>query len=676
MKEILRGDAVEVVLADEPFDGRGPRRAAQITNQLADRVAELDGTAFAVAVPERHLARLARRRRHEHPVVRDLLDAPRRCAQRERLADVALEDHLLVELADADRPIGTREEHPVQPAIRNGARVRDGDALCALASGDRPVQPVPRDAWPQLREFIRRVAARQHVEHPLEHAHAEVGVGRRAPDAREQVVDVPGVHASHGDDLLREHVERVSGVARGLDEPFVHRPRHRRGGDEVAAEFREDDPFARRAGLVTGAADALEAAGHRGGRLDLNDEIDCPHVDAELQRRGGDQRLDAAGLQQVLHLAARLARERTMVRPHERLAGELVQRTREAFREPAAVDEDQGGAMRVNQLQQARVDGAPDGRAGRRLRGRPARNVRRLRQPRHVLDRDFDVQPQRLAFRGVDDGHRPVGGALVVVGELVVKLALDLLDGLHVALLRALRRGARLLHRARLGAAEESRDLVQRPLRGGEADALQADLKVRLERLEAFQRKREVGAALARHQRVDFVDDDRVDRDEPLARVRGEQQEERLRRRDQDVGGFASEAGALGRRRVAGADGDLRHVDGDAPLARDVGDSGKRRAQVAFDVDRQGLQRRDVQDAAPLLRRRRRLEHQPVEAPEERGQRLAAAGRRENQRRVTACNGGPSQLLRPGRRLERRREPLPYRRVEKVEHIGARHRTI
>src|SRR5882762_7066700 len=146
MKEIFRGDAVEVVLADELLDGRGPRRPAEIANQLADRVAELDGTAFAVAVPERYLARLARRRRHQHPVVRDLLDAPRRCAQRERLADVALEDHLLVELADADRPIGTREEHPVQPAIRNGARVRDGDALRALASGDRPVHAVPRDA--------------------------------------------------------------------------------------------------------------------------------------------------------------------------------------------------------------------------------------------------------------------------------------------------------------------------------------------------------------------------------------------------------------------------------------------------------------------------------------------------------------------------------------------------
>jgi hypothetical protein len=34
---------------------------------------------------------------------------------------------------------------------------------------------------------------------------------------------------------------------------------------------------------VSGAADALEAAGHAGRRLDLHDEVDRPHVDAELE---------------------------------------------------------------------------------------------------------------------------------------------------------------------------------------------------------------------------------------------------------------------------------------------------------------------------------------------------------------------------------------------------------
>ena len=48
----------------------------QVARQLADRAAELERAAGAIAVPERHLPGLARRRRHEDAVVRDLLDAP------------------------------------------------------------------------------------------------------------------------------------------------------------------------------------------------------------------------------------------------------------------------------------------------------------------------------------------------------------------------------------------------------------------------------------------------------------------------------------------------------------------------------------------------------------------------------------------------------------------------
>ena len=100
--------------------------------------AELQRPAGGVALPERHLARLARRRRDEHAVVRDLLDAPGRGAEQERLADAALEDHLLVELADARAgPALAGEEHAVEPAIGNRAAVDDRDALGALAGRER-----------------------------------------------------------------------------------------------------------------------------------------------------------------------------------------------------------------------------------------------------------------------------------------------------------------------------------------------------------------------------------------------------------------------------------------------------------------------------------------------------------------------------------------------------------
>ena len=77
LQKILRGRGVEVVLARQPIDGRRRRKAQQIAHQPADGQAELERPAGAIAFPERHLARLARRRRHQHAIVRDLFDAPR-----------------------------------------------------------------------------------------------------------------------------------------------------------------------------------------------------------------------------------------------------------------------------------------------------------------------------------------------------------------------------------------------------------------------------------------------------------------------------------------------------------------------------------------------------------------------------------------------------------------------
>ena len=55
---------------------------------------------------------------------------------------------------------------------------------------------------------------------------------------------------------------------------------------------------------------------------------------------------------------------------------------------------------------------------------------------------------------------------------------------------------------------------------------------------------------------------------QPLARVRREQQEQRLRRGDENVGRRRAKPRALERRRVAGADRDLGHGDRHALCAR------------------------------------------------------------------------------------------------------------
>ena len=161
-------------------------------------------------------------------------------------------------------------------------------------------------------------------------------------------------------------------------------------------------------------------------------------------------------------------------------------------------------------------------------------------------------------------------------------------------------------------------------------------------------------------------------RAQDLARVRRRQdQEQALRRRDQDVGRPAQHRLPLDRRRVAGADGDgdlgPRQAE---PVGRGA-DAGERPAQVALDVVVQGLQRGDVEQPHAALGSRRRRE--PVEPDEERRERLAGARRRAQEHVAAARDRRPALRLRRGRPARKRiREPRRGGRGEELVD-GRRH---
>ena len=157
-----------------------------------------------------------------------------------------------------------------------------------------------------------------------------------------------------------------------------------------------------------------------------------------------------------------------------------------------------------------------------------------------------------------------------------------------------------------------------------------------------------------------------------FARVGGQKQIQRLGRRDQDVRRLALKARALDcgvspvRMAMVGA------TNGFAETLGDLSDAGERCAKVALDVDRERFERRHVQHAAAAgFRgcgeniRRSRHHRNAVE-------RLAAAGRREDQRRLAACDRRPAERLRRGRLLEGGGEPGTYRRMKWRERISGR----
>ena len=173
--------------------------------------------------------------------------------------------------------------------------------------------------------------------------------------------------------------------------------------------------------------------------------------------------------------------------------------------------------------------------------------------------------------------------------------------------------------------------------------------------------------------RVDLVDDDVLDAAQDLAGLAGQQQVQALRRRDEDVRWVAGQLATLIGGRVAGParDGDPRWLVAES-LGRQA-DAGQRRPQVALDVVGQRLERRDVQDADVPGRaaggRRARVAGEPVQAPQEGGQGLAAARRGVDERVAAAADGGPALRLGLGRCVEARLEPFAHGRRERRERV-------
>ena len=165
------------------------------------------------------------------------------------------------------------------------------------------------------------------------------------------------------------------------------------------------------------------------------------------------------------------------------------------------------------------------------------------------------------------------------------------------------------------------------------------------------QPERQQMAALRGHQRMQLVEDDVAQILEEALRVRGrDQQRKLLRRGEQDVGRHELLALALVRRRVAGA---RLQRQRQAHLVDRLG-------EVALDIDGQRLQRRDVErvDAAPGFAG---LALRPIgqigQRRHEAGQRLAGAGRRDQQHRFSRLRLGQQLDLMRARRPAALREP-------------------
>ena len=229
-----------------------------------------------------------------------------------------------------------------------------------------------------------------------------------------------------------------------------------------------------------------------------------------------------AALQLVLDDHALLAGQRAVVGLHQLDPGvvrlrpcaaallvgvQLVEPGGEALGLTAGVGEDDGGAVREDLFEDARVDARPDAACARGRRGRPGRCGCRV-------DRGLPSSPMSstgtttstssgLADAGVDDGDGP----------------------------RA--RRSSVWPPRKWATSSSGRCVADSPMRcGGALVICSSRSSVSIE----------VRAALGGRERVDLVDDHRLDVDQRLARRRGEHQVEALGRGDEQVGRAADEA--------------------------------------------------------------------------------------------------------------------------------------
>ncbi len=427
------------------------------------------------------------------------------CAQRDHVAGARLVDHLLVQLAHPRRLLGVGcQINGEQPTVGDGAAGGDGQPLGAGPCGERAVIAVVDQPRPQLGEFGRRVLAGQQIQGGLEHAAGQRREWGAAPHGVEPAVGVERLQGRCRDRVLGQDVQRIGGHPHGLDLAGEHPLHADRAAQQIGAVLGEQHAAGGLTDLVAGPPDALQSAGHRRRCFDLDDQIHRAHVDAELQTGGGHHRLELSALEVLFDDGALLLADRAVVgagqqggraetlsaahHVRRRAAGlgvgtpgnvdaaafgmDLVESRGQPLRQPPRVGEHDRRVVRLDQVDQPRLDIGPDGVVG---------------QIGHIGHRHLHGQLDRLGRgRGHDGGSGLTG--------------------------------------------QEPGQLLGRPHGCRQADALGGPIG---QLVEAFQRQRQVGAAFGGGDGVDLIDDDRLHPGQSVPRGRRQHQKERLGSGDQ-----------------------------------------------------------------------------------------------------------------------------------------------
>ena len=165
---------------------------------------------------------------------------------------------------------------------------------------------------------------------------------------------MPLLRGDFGDDLLRQHVERLLGDRQPIELAAANAVEQRPAFDELVARQREQPALGGALDRMARAPDALQKRRDRTRRTKLADQVDLADIDAQFERGGRHQRLELSSLEALLGVEPLLLGEAAVMRGHLLLAEPLGQLAGHPLGHPPRVGENQGRAMRLDQLEPSR----------------------------------------------------------------------------------------------------------------------------------------------------------------------------------------------------------------------------------------------------------------------------------------------------------------------------------
>ena len=143
-------------------------------------------------------------------------------------------------------------------------------------------------------------------QRPLPVVFCKFAIGPGLAYFGEQFVGPESPAEGHADEVLHEHIEGTMRGAPGFNAAFGDGHLRCCGFHYFETVRRHQRDPRRPAGCVTGATGALHQARHALRRADLQHPLDRQEVDAEVEARGTDDRLQRALLEAQFHPVAYL----------------------------------------------------------------------------------------------------------------------------------------------------------------------------------------------------------------------------------------------------------------------------------------------------------------------------------------------------------------------------------